>query len=225
MILSRLFASVILLSMLCAACAETEKEPIDSEQAPAVPSTENKITAAKAAPDLTASQPLSDSSNLRKTIPKKVIPIQVIPPDPVPDPVPGPEPWPDPYPPGYWEPIDPPMPVEPEPIVPLEPVFIAEVEASFPGGQAEMMKFIKNNIKISEYDLEIGCQGKIYVRMVVTTEGKISKPEVVKGVNGCPGLSKSALDVVALMPDWTPASNNGHKVSSYVTFPIVIKYE
>jgi hypothetical protein len=60
---------------------------------------------------------------------------------------------------------------------------------------------------------------------VVNTEGKISKPEVVKGVNSCPGLSKSALDVVALMPDWTPAANNGQKVSSYVTFPIVIKYE
>ena len=159
------------------------------------------------------------ASQNKKT--KKVVIIpQVIPPDPGPEP----EPWPDPYP-GYWEPIDPPMPVEPVPPVYIEPVLIAEVEAAFPGGQAEMMKFINNNIKISDYDLELGCQGKVYVRIVVTTEGKITQPEVLKGVAGCPGLSKSALDVVALMPDWTPAANNGQKVSSYVTFPVVIKYE
>ncbi len=221
MILSRFFASVILLSILCTACAEAEKEPIDAKQAPAVPSTENKITAAKAAPDLTASQPLSDSSNLRKTIPKKVIPILVIPPDPGP----WPEPWPEPYPPGYWEPIDPPMPVEPEPIVPLEPVFVAEVEAMFPGGTPAMMKFITDNIKISETDLEIGCMGKVYVRMVVGIDGKITNPEVLKGISGCPGLSQSALDVIKQMPDWIPAQNNGNRVASYVTLPVTIKYQ
>ncbi len=149
---------------------------------------------------------------------KKIIIPQVIPPDPDPDP------WPyDPY--WGWEPIDPPLPVEPEPPGYVEPVLIAEVEAAFPGGQSEMMKFINNNIKISEFDLELGCQGKVYVRIVVTTEGKVTNPEVLKGIKGCPGLSKSALDVVALMPDWIPAVNYGKKVSSYVTFPIVIKYQ
>lgn len=156
--------------------------------------------------------------NIKPKKSKKIIIPQVIPPDP------EPEPWPDPYP-GYWEPIDPPMPVEPVPPVYIEPVLIAEVEAVFPGGQSEMMKFINNNIKISEYDLELGCQGKVYVRIVVTTEGKIINPEVLKGIQGCPGLSKSALDVIALMPDWIPAVNYGQKVSSYFTFPIVIKYE
>jgi hypothetical protein len=158
-----------------------------------------------------------DNVKIRK---KSVIIPQVIPPDPDPEP----EPLPDPYP-GYWEPIDPPMPVDPVPPAYIEPVLIAEDEAVFPGGQAEMMKFINNNIKISEYDLELGCQGKVYVRIVVTTEGKVTNPEVLKGIAGCPGLSKSALDVVALMPDWIPALNYGQKVSSYVTFPIVIKYE
>ena len=217
MILSRFLASVILLSILCTACAESEKEPIDAEQALAVPSTENKITAVKAAPDLTASQPLSDSSNLRKTIPKKVIPIQVIPPDP--------GPWPDPYPPGYWEPIDPPMPVEPEPISPVEPVFVAEVEAMFPGGFQAMMKFISDNIKISDTDLEIGCMGRVYVRIVVEIDGKITNPEVLKGISGCPGLSESALDVIKQMPDWIPAQIGGKAVASYVTIPVTIKYQ
>jgi hypothetical protein len=166
---------------------------------------------------------LEDKNKTKKS--KKIIIPQVF----APDPGPEPDPWPDPLPPDpYWgwrDPIDPPAPVEPLPPAYVEPVLIAEVEAVFPGGQAEMMKFINNNIKISEYDLELGCQGKVYVRIVVTTEGKITNPEVLKGIQGCPGLSKSALDVVALMPDWIPAVNYGQKVSSYVTFPIVIKYQ
>jgi protein TonB len=117
------------------------------------------------------------------------------------------------------------MPVEPEPITPVEPGFVAEDEAMFPGGTLAMMKFITDNIKISETDLEIGCMGKVYVRMVVGIDGKITNPEVLKGISGCPGLSQSALDVIKQMPDWIPAQNNSKKVASYVTIPVTIKYQ
>lgn len=213
-----LFWALLGLVSSCGGEIETEDQPQETQTALPEP-----IKAAPSQNSLNIDPPV-DSSLIDKNKTKKTKKVVIIPQVIYHDPDPEPEPWPDPYP-GYWEPIDPPMPVQPEPIAPVEPVFVAEEEAAFPGGQAEMMKFINNNIKISDYDLELGCQGKVYVRIVVTTEGKINQPEVLKGVAGCPGLSKSALDVVALMPDWTPATNNGQKVSSYVTFPVVIKYE
>lgn len=213
-----LFWALLGLVSSCGGEIETEDQPQETQTALPEPK--------KAAPSQNSldNNTPADSTLVDKTKTKKTKKVVIIPQVIYPDPDPEPEPWPDPYP-GYWEPIDPPMPVEPVPPVYVEPVLIAEVEAVFPGGQSEMMKFINNNIKISDYDLELGCQGKVYVRIVVTKEGKITQPEVLKGVAGCPGLSKSALDVVALMPDWIPAANNGQKVSSYVTFPIVIKYE
>jgi outer membrane biosynthesis protein TonB len=219
----RFYISGILFTILLNACSESKKEDLVIEKLPSLPPIANESASDKAIRSNTDLK-TSDLTVQEKIKPKKLISKVIGPIDPCPMPSPEPDPWPDPYPPGYWEPIDPPMPVEPEPIAPVEP-FVAEDEAMFPGGTAAMMKFITENIKISDTDLEMGCMGKVYVRIVVEIDGKITHPEVLKGISGCPGLSKSALDVIKMMPDWIPAQIRGKAVACYVNLPVTIKYQ
>lgn len=94
------------------------------------------------------------------------------------------------------------------------------VEATFPGGTDEMMKYIQHNITYPAASLEANDQGKVYVKFVVDATGKIKNVSIERGVS--PDLDREAKRVVRSMPKWTPAEMGDHKfVSSYVRIPFV----
>ncbi|NDV96541.1 energy transducer TonB [Dysgonomonas sp. 521] len=96
---------------------------------------------------------------------------------------------------------------------------------SFPGGHSALYNFITRNKKhpIIEHECYEGCccHGRVTIRFIVTKEGKIESPEIVKGVS--PILDKEALRVVNIMPDWIPAKHNGENVDAYYILPIVFR--
>ena len=111
--------------------------------------------------------------------------------------------------------------------VPDEPVIeiveetiydFAEVEPSFPGGEAEMMKFIQEEVVYPELSREMGEQGMVYVKFVVGKDGKIGDVKIVKGVSDA--LDAEAKRVVKKMPRWTPGEQAGKPVSVRYTLPI-----
>jgi TonB family protein len=119
--------------------------------------------------------------------------------------------------------------VEPErPIYEMEvpkiaddgPVFFAEVDAEYPGGYAQMLKYIQERVEYPTLEKDNGIEGKVIVRFVVNTNGDLENFEIVKGVPDGKGLEQEAIRVIKNMPRWKTAKNDGHSVSQYMTIPI-----
>ena len=93
-----------------------------------------------------------------------------------------------------------------------------EQQPSFPGGESEMNKFIKKNLKYPPAALRNGLEGLVVVQFVVNKEGQISDVQVVKKLGG--GTDEEAMRVVKMMPAFSPAKQNGRPVSFRYTLPV-----
>ena len=101
-----------------------------------------------------------------------------------------------------------------------EPETFVDEEPEFPGGYPAMMAFIQKNVVFPETAIEMGVQGKCFLRFVVNINGTISEVQVTKGVPNCPDCDKSAIKAIRAMPNWEPGKLNGRSVSSYCSIPI-----
>lgn len=97
---------------------------------------------------------------------------------------------------------------------------VVEVMPEYPGGRAEMMKFLQQNIKYPKKEMNNGIQGKVFVRFIIEQDGSIGEPEVLKGVVEGEALSEEALRVVKLMPKWNVGTQNGKPVRVLMNLPI-----
>ena len=98
-----------------------------------------------------------------------------------------------------------------------------EVMPEFPGGSAELLKYLSTHIKYPTMSQEMGSQGRVIVQFVVDKDGTISNPEVVRGVD--PYLDKEAIRVISSMPKWTPGVQNGKKVRVKYTVPVSFRLQ
>lgn len=85
-------------------------------------------------------------------------------------------------------------------------------------GDKEFLRWIANNIIYPEEAVEKGIQGRVYLKFVVEKDGKLSHLEVVNKID--PILSKEAIRVLELSPNWNPGKINGTPVRVWFTFPI-----
>lgn len=125
---------------------------------------------------------------------------------------------------GSDENFDPPQPNDDKPKEiddkpePIE-TFVEE-EADFPGGAAEMAKFINENIDYPQEAIDLGIKGRVTVRFVVEKDGRVSNVSVAGPLAGCKACDKAAVQVVEKMPLWTAGKNGGRAVRTWVTLPI-----
>lgn len=84
--------------------------------------------------------------------------------------------------------------------------------ASFPGGEAERLKFLNKNASYPHVDEQKGISGTVHVRFVVRKDGSIDNITVARGVS--PTLDAEAVRLVKAMPKWNPGKNNGTPVNS-----------
>jgi protein TonB len=112
------------------------------------------------------------------------------------------------------------MPSEDQQIVEetVEPFLVVEQMPDFPGGEAELYKYLQANIKFPSMARDAGITGTVYVRFIVDKYGKISNVTLLRGIGG--GCDQEALRVVKAMPDWKPGKQNGMPVPVYFTLPI-----
>ena len=96
-----------------------------------------------------------------------------------------------------------------------------EVMPEFPGGQAELLKFVAKSIKYPTEAQRKGAQGRVIVKFVVETNGSISNIHVVKGID--PLLDAEAIRVCTTMPTWAPARQEGKAVRCYYTIPVTFR--
>jgi len=102
---------------------------------------------------------------------------------------------------------------------------IVEEQAEFPGGIAEMAKFIQKNLQYPAMAREAGISGKCFLKFVVNENGEISHVEILKGVPGCSDCDKEAIRVVKSMPKWKAAKMTGREVKCYFNLPISFKIQ
>jgi protein TonB len=105
------------------------------------------------------------------------------------------------------------------PVVEAEVVEFPDVDATYPGGIAELQKWIAKSINYPQTSIELGEQGKVFVSFVVEPDGAISNVAVERGVSE--DLDREAKRVVRSMPKWTAGEAGGKKVRSRMRLPIV----
>ncbi|MEY5044468.1 MAG: hypothetical protein RJA19_1695 [Bacteroidota bacterium] len=87
--------------------------------------------------------------------------------------------------------------------------------------QNELMRFISSQMRYPEEAKEMGIEGRIYLRFVVSKEGKVTQVRVLRGVH--PLLEAEALRVVSALPDFVPGRMQGKPVNVEYTLPILFK--
>jgi protein TonB len=100
---------------------------------------------------------------------------------------------------------------------------VVEQMPSFPGGDAELMKFLHDHIKYPVVAEENGIQGRVIAQFVVERDGSISDVKVIKSVD--PSLDKEAVRVLKSMPKWIPGKQNGSAVRVKYTVPVTFRLQ
>jgi len=95
---------------------------------------------------------------------------------------------------------------------------VVETMPSFPGGDAELFKFLSNNVKYPVIAQENGIQGRVICQFVVNKDGSIVDVEVVRAVDA--SLDKEAIRVIKSMPKWSPGKQRGKAVRVKYTVPV-----
>lgn len=89
---------------------------------------------------------------------------------------------------------------------------------SFPGGEAELFRYLSSNIEYPSLAREAGIQGVVALTFVVKKDGSIDDIRVLKELGG--GCTKEAVRVVKNMPRWSPGEANGQLVNVRFTLPV-----
>lgn len=98
---------------------------------------------------------------------------------------------------------------------------VVEIEPEFPGGMAELMKYLQKNLRYPQICKEQGVQGRVILQFVVNTDSTITDVNVVKSVN--PHLDEEAVRVVKAMPKWNPGKQRGEPVRVRFTLPVTFR--
>lgn len=90
-----------------------------------------------------------------------------------------------------------------------------DTAAAYPGGQAEMMKWLSGEIQYPEGESR---GGTVFCTFVVEKDGSLSHIELMRGM-GAP-YDDEVIRVLSTSPLWTPAVKDGQPVRSQQTLPV-----
>jgi periplasmic protein TonB len=99
-----------------------------------------------------------------------------------------------------------------------QPMVNVEQMPQFPGGELELIKFIRNNLRYPAIATQMGISGTVLVNFVVDRDGKITRIKVVHGIGG--GCDEEAVRVLSRMPAWNPGKQGGRAVLVSYTIPL-----
>ena len=97
---------------------------------------------------------------------------------------------------------------------------VCEQMPIYEGGDAALLKYLRENLKRPEEDKERGMQGRLVVGFVVEKDGSLTNVKVLRAVDIA--LDAEVLRVVKGMPKWIPGRHNGQRVRVRYLLPIHI---
>lgn len=100
---------------------------------------------------------------------------------------------------------------------PVKMTVVSEMP-QFPGGDAELFKFLAREVRYPSEALDEGISGVVYVTGVVDEEGTWTTTEILRGAH--PFLDFEAWRVCDLMPRWSPGKVDGEAVKVQYNLPI-----
>ena len=98
---------------------------------------------------------------------------------------------------------------------------IVEQMPSFPGGPAELMKWLSSHVQYPAIAIESCIQGTVIVAFIVEPDGSVSNAKLMRSVD--PNIDQEALRVVRQMPKWNPGKRAGIPVRVRYCLPIKFK--
>ena len=98
---------------------------------------------------------------------------------------------------------------------------VVEQMPDFPGGSAELMKYLTENVKYPEEAYSKGEQGRVILTFIVEPDGSITNVKVVKSVSEA--IDAEAIRVVESMPKWIPGKQSGKAVRVKYTIPVTFR--
>jgi protein TonB len=120
-------------------------------------------------------------------------------------------------------PLPPVIPGPPVVLPPAEIIDFPDVEATFPGGAAEMQKWINSNVQYPQTSIEMNEQGRVYLSFIIESDGTVTGLTVERGVSD--ELDREAKRVVRKMPKWNAGEVAGKKVRTRCRLPIIFTLE
>lgn len=96
-------------------------------------------------------------------------------------------------------------------------------DADFPGGLQNLKYYVRKNYHIPDIALEMGLEGKTWVRFTIQEDGSVSDVKVIKGITDCLECDREAIRVVRQMPHWRPAMMDGRAVKTMYRMPFEIR--
>ncbi len=98
---------------------------------------------------------------------------------------------------------------------------IIDTMPSFPGGNAECMKFIEQNLRYPEEARNKRIEGRVIIQFIIDKNGSVTEPYVAKGVEK--SLDEEAIRLIKSMPKWIPAKMDGKTIQIKYTLPVSFK--
>lgn len=96
-----------------------------------------------------------------------------------------------------------------------------DIKPLYPGGNAALVKFLKENVKYPAEADSVNYSGTVCVSFIVEKTGGLSSIEIAKGIGK--GCDEEALSVIRKMPKWLAGSKGGKPVrvfyKLYIKFP------
>lgn len=117
-----------------------------------------------------------------------------------------------------------PAPEPPKHVVEETKIFtVVEQMPMYPGGDAALMGYLRDNIHYPTIAAENGVQGRVVVGFVVERDGSITDVKILRGVD--PSLDREAMRVVKSMPRWNPGKQNGSAVRVKYQVPVSFRLQ
>ena len=105
-----------------------------------------------------------------------------------------------------------------------KPYTVVEVMPSFPGGEAELYKFIAEHLKYPKSaPKEQGICTRIVIRFVIQADGNITDIKLIRSCSE--EFDLAVINLIKQMPKWIPGSQNGKNVPVYFTLPVYISFK
>jgi len=97
---------------------------------------------------------------------------------------------------------------------------VCEQMPIFEGGDAALLKYLRENLKYPDKTKDRGVQGRMVVGFIVEKDGPLTNVKVLRAVDIA--LDAEVLRVIKGMPKWIPGRHNGQRVRVRYLLPIHI---
>lgn len=97
---------------------------------------------------------------------------------------------------------------------------VCEQMPIFEGGDAALLKYLRENLKYPDKTKDRGVQGRLVIGFIVEKDGSLTDVKVLRPVDI--DLDAEALRVIKGMPKWIPGRQNGKRVRVRYLLPVHI---